>query len=151
MHIYSHTVDAPAISDKIILVSYPVKIRKNVGAYTTPYSGVGVEYAPLGATSNEAAPLLHEVGYQPQNKEWNFPSVLSPFWRACYNLDSGHKILLEGVEYELGPEHILIIPEHQLFHCISHGTARTFWIHFSMPGKAEFKQHAPILLKPEAT
>lgn len=132
-------------------MSISVTKPTNVGAYTKPYSGVGVEYSPLETAVSHPSPLLHEIGYQPRNKDWNFPSVLSPFWRVYYNLDRGHQVQLDGVVYELEPEYILIIPDHRLFHCEGHKSVRTFWMHFSMPRKVEPEQPVLFLLKPETT
>lgn len=130
-------------------MSDPVKTPINIGAYKSPHSGIGVEYAPMGSVADYPTPILHEVGYLPENQTWNFPRVLSPFWRILYNFSPGHQIQLEGVVYELEPGHILMIPSHRLLHCMSHGTVSTFWVHFSMPYNVAPKQPIPILLKPE--
>ena len=62
-------------------VSNPARRAKNRDAYSSPYSGVGEEFFPLGVPPDHAGFVLHEVGYDPENEDWNFPSVLSPFWR----------------------------------------------------------------------
>jgi len=128
-------------------MSNPASEKFNVGAYTTPYSGVGIEYAPLNSVANYPSPLLHEVGYLPQNKKWNFSSVLSPFWRLYHNSDPGHRVQLNGVAHKLKPGYCYFIPDHQLFHCSGHVPVRTFWTHFSMPRSISVNQPVPVILQ----
>jgi hypothetical protein len=37
--------------------------RTNVGAYDQPFSGVGIEYYPLGVKPGRSGLTLHESGY----------------------------------------------------------------------------------------
>lgn len=104
--------------------------QKNIGAYLSPFSGVALEYAPLHAT-NDCHIVLHECGYLPACKGWNFKAVFSPFWRLYYNFESGHTIRLADRELSLDPERLVLIPPHCIFDCQGASSAPHFWIHFS--------------------
>ncbi|MHC4961028.1 MAG: helix-turn-helix domain-containing protein [Planctomycetota bacterium] len=132
-------------------MSYSVLDRINVGAYEHPFSGVGIEYYPLGAKLDHTGLLIHEVGFLPQNRDWNFPNVLSPFWRLYYNSKPGHCVSFRDTFYELTPEHIMLIPNHQLFHCLGVNPVPTFWIAFTTQHLIRLDQTVPILLKPTKT
>ena len=125
--------------------------RINVGAYDHPFSGVGVEYYPLGGEFDHTGLLIHEVGFLPRNKNWNFPSVFSPFWRLYYNFKPGHCVSFFDKFYEITPEHIVLIPDHQLFHCLGANPVPTFWMAFSTDHSVSPMQPVPILLKPTKT
>ena len=124
-----------------------LKVR-NRGAYTSPFSGVGMEFYPLGVATDHSGLTLHETGYLPCNDWWVFPHVYSPFWRLYYNFQRGHKVIFPDREVPLEPGHILLIPDHRLFHC--HGLTRvsTFWIAFTTALMPDPSQKDPILLKP---
>ena len=47
--------------------------------------------------------VLHEAGFLPHNDWWDFPNVLSLFWRLCYNDRKGHKVVFAGREIEWRP------------------------------------------------
>ena len=66
---------------------------RNRGAYSKPFSGVGVEFFPLGVPPDHSGLVLYEAGYLPANDWWNFPNVLSPFWRLYYNARKGHRVI----------------------------------------------------------
>lgn len=55
--------------------------RINTGSYTSPYSGWGQEFLPLGVPPDYSGVVLHESGYQCRNGPWNFPNMFSKFWR----------------------------------------------------------------------
>lgn len=136
------------ISDTFTFMSYSVTEKKNVGAYGAPHSGVGLEFAPLDASPVYPTILLHETGFLTENREWNFPGVLSPFWRVYHCLNEGHRIRLNGKTYDLAPEQIFVIPDHQLFHCEGqHNKVRSFWLHFSTSMQVADSQDIPIILQ----
>lgn len=115
------------------------------------YSGLGVEFSPLGVSRTHINPILHETGYLPNNSRWNFPSVISPFWRIYYNLDEGHRIYINDKAYELSPGRLFIIPEQIFIHCRGDQPVRHFWMAFSLPSKSvDLSQPLPIQLEPSA-
>lgn len=123
----------------------------NFGAYDQPFSGVGIEYYPLGGEFDHTGLLIHEVGFLPRNSNWNFPSVFSPFWRLYYNSKPGHCVSFGNTFYEVTPEQIMLIPDHQFFHCLGANPVPTFWISFSTNYSVSPTQTIPILLKPTKT
>jgi AraC-like DNA-binding protein len=131
-------------------MSDPIKERLNAGACVSPYySGLGVEFNPLGVTDETLNPVLHETGYLPNNSKWNFPSVLSPFWRIYYNLDGGHRIFIDEEAHELVPGHLFIIPGQRFIHCNGENPVRHFWMAFSVPSRwVDLLQPLPIELEP---
>ena len=129
-------------------MSNHIKSRVKIGAYSSPYTGVGVEFNPFGILDEERNPTLHEAGFLPQNSNWNFPTVLSPFWRLYYNMDVGHCLLLDNEPYELLPDRLYLIPDHVLFHCLGQQPVRHFWIAFSMHGRVDAAEAIPIELEP---
>ena len=122
--------------------------RVNVGAYEQPFSGVGIEYYPLGGEFDHTGLLVHEVGFDPHNEDWNFPSVFSPFWRLYYNSEPGHCVSFRDAFYEITPEHMMLIPDHQLFHCLGANPVPTFWMAFSTERSVSPAQKVPILIEP---
>ncbi len=124
---------------------------RNRGAYSSPFSGVGVEFFPLGVPADHAGFVLHEAGYLPRNDWWNFANVLSPFWRLYYNGRKGHKVLFHQHEVELTPEHLMLIPDHQLFHCRGCTPVPTLWFAFNVAHRLMPQQPIPILLPPTRT
>ncbi|NLH73232.1 MAG: helix-turn-helix transcriptional regulator [Verrucomicrobia bacterium] len=122
--------------------------HRNRGAYSSPFSGVGVQFFPLGVLPDQSWLVLHEVGYLVANAHWNFPNVLSPFWRLYYNSAPGHKIVFAHGEFPLTPEHLVLIPDHKLFHCVGHRPVPHCWITFSVSQHLDLGQPIPILLQP---
>jgi AraC-like DNA-binding protein len=125
--------------------------KRNRGAYDQPFSGVGVEFYPLGVPPDHSGAVLHETGYLAHNDWWNFPDVLSPFWRLYYNFDPGHSVVFGEREIPLTPRHILLIPDGHLFHCRGCKPVRNLWLAFSSAFRLESGQPAPILLRPTRT
>jgi AraC family transcriptional regulator of arabinose operon len=125
--------------------------RVNVGAYDLPFSGVGIEYDPLGVKPGRTGITLHETGYLPANSQWNFPGVFSPFWRLYYNANRGHCVLFGEQMTELTPQHIMLIPPHCLFHCLGGNAVANFWMAFSFTRKPHAAVNPPILLAPRDT
>jgi AraC family transcriptional regulator, arabinose operon regulatory protein len=124
---------------------------RNRGAYSNPFSGVGVEFFPLGMPVDHAGIVLYETGYLAHNDWWNFPNVLSPFWRLYYNARKGHKILFHDGEVELTPEHLMLIPDGQLFHCRGCTAVPTLWFAFNVARRLVPRQPIPIRLPPTRT
>lgn len=122
--------------------------RRNHGCYTTPFSGVGMEFFPLGMMPDQSGLLLHEAGYLARNDWWNYPKTLSPFWRLYYNDRPGHKVVFPNAEYVLTPEHVYLIPDHQLFHSVGREPVPHTWLTFQVARRLDTRQAIPILLKP---
>ena len=94
-------------------MSFRPRVRNNNGAYTTPFSNTGVEFFPLGVVPDYSGLVLHESGYLPHNENWNFPNIFSPFWRLIYDGGPGHTIVFPDREVPLGPDRIVILPDHR--------------------------------------
>lgn len=131
-------------------MSDPVTLAKRVGAYEQPFSGVGIAFEPLGVEADQSGIVLHEAGYLAANVNWNFPSVFSPFWRIYYNTGGEHCVVFGEEFYTLDEDGLVIIPDHQLFHCLGLQPSNSFWLHFSFDRKPALDQQIPILLKPIA-
>jgi AraC family transcriptional regulator, arabinose operon regulatory protein len=125
--------------------------RQNRGAYSSPYSGVGVEFFPLGTPMDHAGVVLYETGYLARNDWWNFPNVHSPFWRLYFNARKGHRVVFSSREIELTPEHWMLIPDGQLFHCQGNTPVPTLWFAFNVARRLAPRQSIPILLPPTRT
>jgi len=132
-------------------MSYSVKGRVNRGAYERPFSGVGVEYFPLGVDPGPSGILLHECGYLPDNQAWNFPSVFSPFWRLYYNSVPGHCVVFNEEIFELTPDNIMLIPDHCHFHCLGENPVPTFWMSFNCTRSLHPEMEIPVVLTPRDT
>lgn len=132
-------------------MSYSADHYVKLGAYASPFSGQGVPFYPLGVKPEDAL-LLHEAGYVAARPHWNYPRVFSPFWRLYYDFESGHRVVFPdtGTTVKLGPEHIMLIPDHQMFHTEGHEPRAKFWIHFTCPRRVHPNQALPILLRPTA-
>lgn len=120
--------------------------RENIGAYEQPFSGVGVEFDPLGAPFVHAEFVLHEVGYWARNYDWNYPSVYSPFWRVYYDFEPGHAVQFGDLQTELGPDRLIVIPNHQRFDCLGDPPVPKLWLHFSCPWSIEPDSKIPIVI-----
>ncbi len=129
-------------------MSKSVLQKRNRGAYDQPFSGVGVEFYPLGVPPDHSGIVLHESGYLARNDWWHFPDVLSPFWRLYYNFDPGHSVVFGGHEVPLTPRHIVLIPDGHLFHCRGRTPVRNLWLAFSSAFRLEPGQPAPLQLRP---
>ena len=132
-------------------MSFSIKGRINVGAYDHPFSGVGVEFDPLGMKPGRTGITLHESGYLEANPDWNFPCVFSPFWRLYYNEQRGHCVLFGEQMIELESSRIMLIPPHVLFHCLGGNPVSNFWLAFSFIRQRHPDMPVPVLLKPRDT
>jgi AraC family transcriptional regulator, arabinose operon regulatory protein len=121
---------------------------RNRGAYTSPFSGVGVEFLPLGVPPDHSGLVLHEAGYLAANDWWDFPNVLSPFWRLYYNFRRGHKVIFAHGEVELTPERLVVIPDRQLFHCRGFNSVPNMWFAFNVTRRLAAGQSVPIVVRP---
>lgn len=125
--------------------------RVNTGAYDRPFSGVGIEFDPLGIQPARSAVTLHETGYLETNARWNFPGVFSPFWRFYHNASRGHCVLFGDQMVELVPGAIMLIPPHCLFHCLGGNPVPSFWMAFSYSRRLHGDVEPPVLLKARDT
>ena len=121
---------------------------RNRGAYLNPFSGVGVEFFPLGVLPDHSGFVLHEAGYLACNDWWDFPNVLSPFWRLYHNYRKGHRVVFADREVELTPDRLVVIPDHQLFHCRGFKPVPNLWLAFSVARRLSPDQSVPIVLSP---
>jgi AraC family transcriptional regulator, arabinose operon regulatory protein len=140
-----------SISHGVLFVSDSALRLRNRGAYASPFSGVGVEFFPLGVPPDHSGLVLYETGYLPRNDWWNFPNVLSPFWRLYYNARKGHRVVIQQRDVELTPEHLVLIPDHQLFHCRGRMAVPTLWLAFNVARRLVAEQQIPIRLPPTRT
>ncbi len=132
-------------------MSFSRTARRNRGAYSSPFSGVGVEFAPLAPAPPEPGVLLHEAGYNPRSRDWNFPNVLSPFWRLYFNARPGHRVVMaDGREVRLGPDRIVLIPDGVLFHCRGRAPAPHLWLAFQCARRPDPARAFPVSLAPRA-
>lgn len=123
--------------------------QQNTGTYTSPFSGVGTAFFPLGIMPDRSGFTLHETGFLPHNDWWRFVQVLSPFWRFYYNFEKGHRVVFHDTSFEVMPEHIMLIPDHQLFDSVGTTPVPHFWMAFTPALRIDTRQTVPILLKPE--
>ncbi len=124
---------------------------RNRGAYSQPFSGVGIEFFPLGMPPDHTGLILYESGYLPQNDWWDFPNTLSPFWRLYYNSREGHRVIFPNRTIELTPEHMVLISDHQLFHTQGSEPVPHFWLAFNVARRLMPNQQIPIVMAPGRT
>ncbi len=122
--------------------------RVNVGAYRHPFSGVGMEFAPLLAPPH-AEITLHETGFWPSNYGWNYPNVFSPFWRINYDFEPGHFIEFDNRRIPLGPEYLVVIPDHQRHSCSGTPPIPSLWFIFSCQWSIAPGTEPPLLIPPD--
>jgi hypothetical protein len=48
-------------------MSYSALKKRNRGCYTQPFSGVGMEFFPLGVLPDQSGVVLHEAGFLAKN------------------------------------------------------------------------------------
>lgn len=107
-----------------------------------------MEFYPLGVAPDHSGIVVYETGYLARNDWWNFPNVLSPFWRLYYNFKRGHRVIFPSREYELTPEHMMLIPDQQFFHCQGETPVSNLWIAFNVARRLDARQAVPIRLRP---
>ena len=118
----------------------------NVGAYSQPFSGVGMEFEPLGSSPTDTGFVLHEAGYAAKLHPWNFPKVYSPFWRIYFDYEAGHHVRFGARQTPLGPDRAVVIPNHQRFDCVGELPVSKLWFAFSCTRNAEPSQRMPIII-----
>ncbi|MEI8233271.1 MAG: AraC family transcriptional regulator [Verrucomicrobiota bacterium] len=74
--------------------------------------------------------------------------MFSPFWRLIYDKRPGHNIVLQDREIALGPDRIVLLPDHYRCHFREDQPAPTFWLHFSHSRRPLPSQTLPIELPP---
>lgn len=122
-----------------------------LGAYSNPFSNQGVEFEPVCGQHATTDLALHETGFIARRPHWNYQKVFSPFWRLYYDLEPGHQVIFPREEIELGPDRIVLIPDHRLFHSLGTEPKPKLWIHFSREIQILPIQTIPIVLAPSAT
>jgi len=122
-----------------------------LGAYASPFSGQGVEFEPLGGQPADSGFALHEAGFLPRRPHWNYQNVFSPFWRLYCDLQPGHRLVFPRKEIALGPDRLVLIPGHQLFHTLGTEPKPKLWLHFSHERQLIPAQPIPIELRVSAT
>ncbi|MEI6562565.1 MAG: AraC family transcriptional regulator [Verrucomicrobiota bacterium] len=132
-------------------MSDPITCHINRGAYDLPFSGVGIEYDPLGIKPGRSGLTLHETGFLEANSRWNFPGVFSPFWRFYYNASRGHCVLFGDRMVELVPGVVMLIPPHCLIHCLGGNPVPTLWMAFSFTRRLHTDMLPPVLLEARDT
>ncbi len=65
-----------------------------------------------------------------------------------YNFKKGHKVIFKHGEYPVTPNHIMLIPDQQLFNCYGTTSVPTFWMAFSVSRRLNISQKVPILIRP---
>ncbi|MCX6928473.1 MAG: hypothetical protein NT154_35485, partial [Verrucomicrobia bacterium] len=112
-------------------VSNPAQRRLDGGGSNTAFSGSGMEFYPLGLEPDMSGVVLHEAGHLLRNAHWTYLNVYNPYWRLIYDWRPGHKILLRDREISLGPDRLVLLPDH--VHCDFRGElpVPTTWLHFS--------------------
>jgi AraC-like DNA-binding protein len=110
-----------------------------------------MEFEPLGIAPGETGFVLHETGYWPLNRRWNFPNVYSPFWRVYYDYKPGHVVRFGPRVTPLGPDRLLVVPNHQRFDCVGDEPVPSLWFSFSTRRSADPRQPMPIRIPINAT
>jgi len=129
-------------------VSYSARRARNRGAYSSPSCGGGEEFFPLGVLPDRAGFTRHETGHDPANDQWDFPSVLSPFWRLYHNGRPGHYVLFGDRRIDLRPARIVLIPDRMRFHCHGYVPVPPTWLAFTVARRPSPCQSMPIMLPP---
>jgi AraC-like DNA-binding protein len=90
------------------------------------------------------------VSFSQKIPSWNYPNVFSPFWRLYYDLERGHKVVFPntGKTVTLGPDKIVLIPDHQMFHAEGSEPRAKFWLQFTCMRRVHPGQPIPIVFKP---
>lgn len=133
-------------------MKYSETYYKKFASYTSPFSGhtTGVAtYKPVGVEPDNYF-TLHETGFLKARPHWNYPRVFSPFWRYYYDLEAGHHVVFpkDKKTVALGPDKVVIIPDHQLFHTVGTVARPKFWIAFSTALRLSNEQSIPVQLTP---
>jgi len=105
-----------------------------------------MEFEPPGVAPGETGIVLHEAGYWPNNRWWNFPAHYSPFWRIYYDYARGHAVRFGDQKTPLGPDRLVVIPNHQRFDSVGDPPVPSLWLHFTCRRNADPHQPMPIVV-----
>ena len=125
--------------------------RRNTGGYSKPFSGVGVEFFPLGLAPDSSGVVLHEAGFLPRNDNWNFRNIFSPYWRLIYDWQPGHRIRHGRKTAVLGPDRLVLAPPHIHYDFEESRPVPTCWLHFTFARQLPESRQRPLFLVPDAT
>jgi len=64
--------------------------------------------------------------------EWDFDDLSAPYWRLYWNADPGASIRHDGVDTELLPHRLVLIPPNTAFAATIKGSVRHFFAHFTL-------------------
>ena len=131
--------------------SEPSQPWSSLGAYASPFTGQGVDFEPLSLKPFALDVAIHESGFFPRRPHWNYQNVFSPFWRLYYDFESGHRVIFPDREVRLGPDRLILIPDHQLFHTAGTEGKPHFWIHFGIERHLSPAMSVPLELTPSST
>jgi len=131
--------------------STPSQRYSSLGAYASPFTGQGVDFEPISPKPFALDVAIHESGFLPRRPHWNYQNVFSPFWRLYYDFEPGHRVVFPDREVLLGPDRIILIPDHQLFHTVGTKGKPHFWIHFSTERHLSPAMSIPLELTPSST
>lgn len=120
-------------------------------AYASPFSHSGVEFQPIGGEPASSDLTIHEAGYLTRRPYWNYKHVFSPFWRLYYDFEPGHHVVLGKKDVILGPNRLVLIPDHQIFDTLGTEPKSKLWIHFSLQRSLSAEQSLPIVLRPSVS
>jgi AraC-like DNA-binding protein len=135
------------MSDTVFFVSYSAHKKRNRNADSIPFSGMGMEFLPLGVLPDQSGVLLHEAGFAAKHHRLSSPNVPSPFWRLFYTTRPGHKLVFSDTEYELTADHVVLIPDQQLFQTQANSLGPSCWMHFQVGRRLDPQQKIPIRLR----
>jgi AraC family transcriptional regulator, arabinose operon regulatory protein len=107
-----------------------------------------MEFFPLGLRPGLSGVVVHEAGYLERNADWNFPNMFSPYWRLIYDWRPGHRLAFPAREVSLGPERLVLLPDHMRSDFRGDAPVPTSWIHFTHERRPATARPAPMLLSP---
>jgi AraC-like DNA-binding protein len=134
------------MSGTLGFVSDPIIPGNGDRPYDQPFTGKGIEFDPLGVQPGRSGLTLHETGFLPANRNWNYTGVYSPFWRLHYNWQRGHRLLHGDRQVELTPEHIVLTPHHLMIQLNGTDPVEHLWMHFNFTRQIHAESPVPIRL-----
>lgn len=120
---------------------YTSAIRSGYGDPRTPH-GVALRN-PVGPAGQF---VVHEAGWLPHGLHWQFPQVLSPFWRLYHNPQPGWRIVHQGRSWPLAPNCLLLVPDGLMFDCEGEAGVPHLWIHFGLVSALQSPPVEPVAL-----
>ncbi len=128
----------------------PALITHPKSYYDQGYSGAGMEFFPTGILPDHSEVTLHEVGFRAHNRRWFGCQIFGPFWRCYYNFRHGHQVIFPHLRINLGPNALILIPDHQIFDLHGRDPVPHFWTHFSVACHLGPRQKIPVVITPSA-